>query len=110
MMLAREGLRTDHTYRHHGERSQGYQMTQLHIWSPYNLAGMRAPHLGQFLKPGVVLPYYEDAEDLVFWGWDLDKGGLADGIGTAELHRYATSLGPIEYVDHTGVHPADELN
>ena len=82
----REGLRTDHTYRDHGARSQGYQMTQLHIWSPYNLVGMRAPHLGQLLKPGTVLTYYEDPEDLVFWGWDLEKGGLADGIGAAELH------------------------
>jgi hypothetical protein len=110
MMLAREGLRTDHTYRHHGERSQGYQMSQLHIWSPYNLAGMRAPHLGQLLKPGSVLPYYEDPEDLVFWGWDLEAGGLAQGVGAAELEAHISSLGPVEYGDQTGIHPAQELN
>jgi hypothetical protein len=110
MLLAREGLRTDHTYRHHGERSQGYQMTQLHIWSPCNLAGMRAPHLGQLLKPGTVLTYYEDPEDLVFWGWDLEKGSLADGIGAAEIQAHVSSLGAVEYVDQTGIHPAEDLN
>jgi hypothetical protein len=110
MMLAREGLRTDHTYRHHGERSQGYQMSQLHIWSPYNLAGMRAPHLGQLLKPGTVLTYYEDPEHLVFWGWDLESGGLAQGVGAAELKAHISSLGAVEYVDQTGIHPAQDLN
>ena len=110
MLLAQDGLRTDHTYRHHGERSQGYQMSQLHIWSPYNLAGMRAPHLGQLLKPGTVLTYYEDPDDLLFWGWDLEKANLADGIGATELAQYVASLGPVEYVDQTGIHPAQELN
>ena len=27
----RKGLRTDHTYRHHGERSQGYQCDDEHL-------------------------------------------------------------------------------
>jgi hypothetical protein len=110
MLLAREGLRTDHTYRHHGERSQGFQMSQLHIWSPYNLAGMRAPHLGQLLKPGTILTYYEDPDDLLFWGWDLDKGGLADGLDATALEQHLASLGPVEYVDQTGIHPAEALN
>jgi len=110
MLLARMGLRTDHTYRHHGERSQGYQMSLWHIWSPYNLAGLRAPHLGQLLKPGTVLSYYQDPEDLLFWGWDLETGGLASGVGAAELLQHLSSLGPVEYVDHTGVHPAQDLN
>jgi hypothetical protein len=110
MMLAREGLRTDHTYRHHGERSQGYQLVQAHAWSPYNLVGMYPPHVGQLLKPGTVLPYYEDPEDLLFWGWDLTKGGLADGVGLTELQQHIDSLGPVEYGDQTGIHPAEELN
>ncbi len=71
---------------------------------------MRAPHLGQLLKPGTVLTYYDDPEDLVFWGWDLEKGGLADAVGAAELQEYVASLGLVEYVDHTGVHPAQELD
>jgi hypothetical protein len=110
MLLAREGLRTNHTFRHHGQMSQGYQMSQLHVWSPYNLVGMRAPHLGQLLKPGTVLPYHEDPEDLLFWGWDLETGSLADDVSTAELQAYVASLGPVEYVDHTEVHPAGDLN
>jgi hypothetical protein len=110
MMLAREGLRTDHTFRHHGRRSQGYQMSQWHIWSPYNLAGLRPPHLGQLLKPGMVLPYYQVPEDLLFWGWDLDTGSLASGVGAAELQEYLASLGPVEYIDQTGLHPAQDLN
>jgi hypothetical protein len=110
MELARQGLRTDHTYRHHGQKSQGYQMTQLHIWSPYNLAGMRPPHLGQILKPGTVLPYYEDPEDQLFWGWDLERGGLAAGIGPAELQQHLDSLGPVIYGDQTGIHPPEDLN
>jgi hypothetical protein len=107
MLLAREGLRTDHTYRHHGERSQGYQMAQLHVWSPYNLVGMRPPHLGQLLKPETVLSYYEDPEDLLFWGWDMDKGGLADGVGAFELQQHVASLGPVVYGDQTGIHPPE---
>lgn len=71
---------------------------------------MRPPHLGRLLKGGTVLPYYENPEDLIFWGWDLETGCLADGIGTAELQGYVASLGPVEYIDHTGVHPAEELN
>jgi PKD repeat protein len=110
MLLAREGLRTDHTYRHHGEKSQGYQMAQLHIWSAYNLVGMRPPHLGQLLKQGTVLPYYENPEEMLFWGWSLDKGGLAGGIGLAELRQHVEALGPVTYVDYTGIHPAEELN
>ena len=109
MELARQGLRTDHTFRHHGERSQGYQMAQQHIWSPYNLAGMRPPHIGQFLKPGTVLRYYEDPEDILFWGWDLNKGGLADGIGAYELQKYVASLGPAQYVDMTGLHSPEDV-
>ncbi len=108
MLLAREGLRTDHTYRHHGQRSQGYQMTQRHIWSPYNLVGMRPPHLGQLLKPGMVLPYYEAPEDLLFWGWDLDKEGLAEGIGAFELQQHVAALGPVVYGDQTGIHPPEK--
>jgi hypothetical protein len=104
MLLAREGLRTDHTYRYYGEKSQGYQMVQQHIWSPYNLAGLRPPHLGQLLQPGTVLPYYEAPEDLLFWGWDLEKGGLADGIGIYELQHHVVSLGPVVYGDQTGLH------
>jgi hypothetical protein len=107
MLLAREGLRTDHTYRHHGERSQGYQMAQQNVWSPYNLVGMRPPHVGQLLKPSMVLPYYENPEDAVFWGWDLAKGGLADGIGEAELQAHVASLGPVIYGDQTGIHPPE---
>jgi hypothetical protein len=110
MELARQGLRTDHTYRHHGQRSQGYQMVQAHIWSPYNLAGMRPPHAGRFLKSGAVLPYYEEPEELLFWGWDLEKGGLADGIGQAELQQHVASLGPVVYGDYTGIHPPEGLN
>ncbi len=110
MELARQGLRTDHTFRHHGEKSQGYQMAQLNIWSPYNLGGMRPPHIGQFLKPGTVLPYYEDPSDVLFWGWDLEKGNLVDAIGTDELRQYILSLGSVEYTDFTGIHPADALN
>ncbi len=105
MVLARQGLRTDYTYRHHGERSQGYQMSQQHIWSPYNLVGMRPPHVGRILKPGTVLPYYTASEDLLFWGWDLEKADLADGLGAAELQQYIEALGPTEYVDQTGLHP-----
>jgi hypothetical protein len=106
MELARQGLRTDHTFRHHGERSQGYQMVQQHLWSPYNLVGMRPPHLGQILKSGALLPYYENAEDILFWGWDLDRAGLADGIDATALQRHIASLGPAIYVDQTGIHPA----
>ncbi len=109
MALARQGLRTDHTFRHHGERSQGYQMVQLNIWSPYNLVGMRPPHVGQFFKPGVVLPYYAAPEDALFWGWDLAKGNLADGVGAYELQQYVASLGPAQYVDMTGIHPPEEV-
>ncbi|MCB0176192.1 MAG: hypothetical protein KDJ97_37185 [Anaerolineae bacterium] len=109
MELARQGLRTDHTYRHHGEQSQGYQMVLLHIWSPYNLAGMRPPHIGQFLKPGTTLPYYEDPEDVLFWGWDLERGGLAEGIGAFELQQFIATLGPAQYVDMTGIHPAEAV-
>ena len=109
MELARQGLRTDHTYHYHGERSQGYQMVQQHIWSPYNLAGLRPPHIGQFLKPGTALPYYEEPKDLLFWGWDLDKGGLADGVGKVELLRHLASLGPAVYIDQTGIHPPDSV-
>ena len=109
MELARQGLRTDHTFRHHGERSQGYQMVQQQIWSPYNLVGMRPPHLGQILKPGTVLSYYENPEDVLFWGWDLEQGGLADGIGAYELQAHVASLGPAQYVDMTGIHPANEV-
>jgi hypothetical protein len=108
MLLAREGLRTDHTYRHHGERSQGYQMVQQHIWSAYNLVGMRPPHLGQLLKPGTVLPYYEAPEALLFWGWDLDKGGLAEDIGAFELQQHVALLGPVVYGDQTGIHPPEK--
>jgi hypothetical protein len=109
MELARQGLRTDHTYRHHGERSQGYQMVQLNIWSPYNLVGMRPPHLGQFLKPGAILPDYAAPEDVLFWGWDLETGNLADGIGAFELQQHVASLGPAQYVDMTGIHPPEEV-
>ncbi len=109
MELARQGLRTDHTFRHHGERSQGYQMVQQQIWSPYNLVGMRPPHLGQILKPGTVLGYYENPEDALFWGWDLAKGSLKDGIGAYELQAHVASLGPAQYVDMTGIHPADQV-
>ncbi len=109
MELARQGLRTDHTFRHHGMQSQGYQMSQAYSWSPYNLVGMRPPHLGRFLKPGTILPYYQAPEDLLFWGWDLEKEGLADGIGAAELQRYVDSLGPVEYIDQTGIHPPEAL-
>jgi hypothetical protein len=109
MELARQGLRTDHTYRHHGELSQGYQMVQQHIWSPYNLVGMRPPHIGKFLKPGTALSYYEDPADTLFWAWDLENGGLAEGIGKAELQRYVESLGPVVYGDQTGIHPPEEL-
>jgi len=109
MELARQGLRTDHTFRHHGERSQGYQMVQQSIWSPYNLVGMRSPHLGQIFKPGKQLAYYEDPEDLLFWGWDLDKGGLANGIGAYELQQHVASLGPAQYVDMTGIHSPEDV-
>ncbi|MCB0177276.1 MAG: hypothetical protein KDI62_03525 [Anaerolineae bacterium] len=109
MELARQGLRTDHTFRHHGEQSQGYQMVQQNIWSPYNLVGMRPPHVGQILQPGTVLPYYENPEDSLFWGWDLDKGTLADGIGAYELQAHVAALGAAQYVDMTGIHPADEV-
>ena len=85
-------------------------MSQLHIWSPYNLGGLRPPHLGRLLKPGTDLTYYEDPEDLLFWGWDLEKANLADGIGATELAQYVASLGPVEYGDQTGIHPAEELN
>lgn len=109
MELARQGLRTDHTYRHHGERSQGYQMVQQNIWSPYNLEGMYPPHVGQILKPGKLLPYFEEPEDVLFWGWDLDRGGLADGIGVYELQQHVASLGPAQYVDMTGIHPPEDV-
>jgi hypothetical protein len=109
MELARQGLRTDHTYRHHGELSQGYQMTQQHIWSPYNLVGMRPPHIGKLLKPGTVLTYYEDPADTLFWAWDLENSGLDDGIGEPELQAYVNSLGPAVYGDQTGIHPPEEL-
>ncbi|MCB0198314.1 MAG: hypothetical protein KDJ65_40605, partial [Anaerolineae bacterium] len=89
--------------------SQGYQMVLLHIWSPYNLAGMRPPHIGQFLKPGTTLPYYEDPEDVLFWGWDLERGGLAEGIGAFELQQFIATLGPAQYVDMTGIHPAEAV-
>ena len=42
-------------------------MVQQHTWSPFNLAGMRPPHLGQIFKPGQVLAYYEDPEEILFW-------------------------------------------
>jgi hypothetical protein len=109
MELARQGLRTDHTYRHHGEMSQGYQMAQQNIWSAYNLVEMRPPHIGKFLKPGTVLNYYNDPADTLFWGWDLEKGGLDDGIGQAELQQYVDSLGPVVYGDQTGIHSPEEL-
>ncbi len=96
MELARQGLRTDHTYRHHGERSQGYQMVKQNIWSPYNLAGMRSPHVTQILKPGTVLPFYQNPEDIVFWGWDLDKGGVADEVDPAKLQEHSASLGSVD--------------
>ena len=103
--LAREGLRTDHTFRHHGERSQGYQMTRLNIWSPYNLASMRPPHIGHFLKRGTTLPFYNAPEDRLFWGWDLDTGTLRANIDPATLQQHLTALGPVEYVDQTDLHP-----
>jgi hypothetical protein len=109
MELARQGLRTDHTYRHHGELSQGYQMAQQHIWSPYNLVGMRPPHIGKFLKPGMVLSYYEDPADTLFWAWDLENGGLVDGIGEVELRQYVNSLGVVMYGDQTGIHSSGKL-
>jgi hypothetical protein len=93
MELARQGLRTDHTYRHHGERSQGYQMVQKNIWSPYNLAGLRPPHVTQVLKPGTVLPFYQNPEDIVFWGWDLEKGGLKDEVDSMQWQQRIVSLG-----------------
>jgi hypothetical protein len=71
---------------------------------------MRPPHLGQILKPGTVLTYFEDPEDVVFWGWDLEKGKLADGIGAAELAQHIASLGPVQYGDQTGIHSPEELN
>ena len=103
--LARQGLRTDHTYRHHGQSSQGYQMIGQNIWSPYNLVGMRPPHIGKIFKPGTVLTYHHLPEETLFWAWDLEKGGLKDGIGRAELGQYVDALGPVEYVDQTGIHP-----
>ncbi|MCB0210519.1 MAG: hypothetical protein KDJ52_14370 [Anaerolineae bacterium] len=109
MELARQGLRTDHTFRHHGQRSQGYQMVQQNIWSPYNLVGMRPPHVGQIFKPGKRLPYYENPEDSLFWGWDLTTGTLADGIGAYQLQAHVATLGPAHYVDMTGLHPAAEV-
>jgi hypothetical protein len=83
-------------------------MTRLHIWSPYNLVGMHPPHLGQLFKTGTVLSYYEDPEDLLFWGWDLNKGGLANGVGAFELQQHLASLGPVDYSDQTGIHPPEE--
>jgi hypothetical protein len=109
MELARQGLRTDHTHRHHGELSQGYQMVQQNIWSAYNLVEMRPPHVGKFLKPGKVLYYYNDPADTLFWGWDLENGGLADGIDATELQQYVDSLGPVVYGDQTGIHPPKAL-
>ncbi|MCB0194171.1 MAG: hypothetical protein KDJ65_19625, partial [Anaerolineae bacterium] len=109
MELARQGLRTDHTFRHHGQRSQGYQMVQQNIWSAYNLVGMRPPHVGQIFKPGKVLSYYEKPEDSLFWGWDLNTGTLANSIGAYELQAYVATLGPAQYVDMTGIHPAAEV-
>jgi hypothetical protein len=47
---------------------------------------------------------------MLFWGWDLDRGGLKEGLGLAELQHQIDSLGPIEYVDQSGIHPAEELN
>lgn len=108
MELARQGLRTDHTYRHHGEKSQGYQMIQLNIWSPYNLVGMRPPHVGQILKAGTILPYNQEPQDMLFWGWDLEKGSLADGVDAYALQSHAASLGPVVYVDFTGIHPPEK--
>ena len=110
MELARQGLRTDHTFRHHGQRSQGFQMVQQNVWSPYNLVGMRPPHLGQILTPGTVLGYYENPEDTLFWGWDLDTGGLAEGLDKTDLLRHVASLGPARYVDQTGLHPAQAVH
>ena len=110
MLLAREGLRTDHTFSYHGERSQGYQLVQQNAWSPYNVAHMRPPHIGRLLKPGAKLRFYHNPEDQLFWGWNLDSGGLQDGIGKADLQHHLESLGPVEYVDQTGDHPAEALN
>jgi hypothetical protein len=72
------------------------------------LVGMRPPHLGQLLKPGAVLPYYEAPEALLFWGWDLNRGGLAEGIGAFELQQHIASLGPVVYGDQTGIHPPEK--
>ncbi|MEM7031656.1 MAG: hypothetical protein AAF629_19030, partial [Chloroflexota bacterium] len=105
MLLAREGLRTDHTHRHHGEVSQGYQLSQRGAWSPYNLVGLRPPHLGHLLKPGRVIPFYSDEADLLFWGWDLENGDLNPELDRAALQTYIAKLGPIEYIDQTGLHP-----
>ena len=108
--LARQGLRTDHTHRHHGERSQGYQLIQHNAWSPYNLVGLRPPHIGRFLKPGTVLRYTHTPEESLFWGWDLTQGTLQDGLTQTALQDYITHLGPVHYIDHTGSQPADALN
>ena len=109
MVLAREGLRTDHTYRHHGRASQGFQMSGLGAWSPYNLAGLRPPHVGQLLKPGTILTYYQAPQDQLFWGWDLASGGLRPDLAADDLQRHIESLGPIDYIDQTGLHPAGRL-
>ena len=110
MLLAQEGLRTDHTYHHHGQASQGFQMSRLGVWSPYNLVGLRPPHAGKLLRPGTVLTYYQAPEAQLFWGWDLEAGGLRDGLGAADLQKHIESLGPVDYIDQTGLHPASRLN
>lgn len=102
--LTREGLRTDrtdHTYRHHGERSYGYQMVLQQVWSPYNLVGLYSPHIGQLLKPGAILLYYQSPEDTLFWGWDLDLGGLKAGLDAVTLQAYIDGLGVAGYMDQT---------
>ena len=71
---------------------------------------MRPPHVGKVLKRGMVLDYYEAPEAMLFWGWDLATGGLADGVDAAALQQHQASLGPVEYVDQTGLHPPEQLN
>jgi hypothetical protein len=56
------------------------------------------------------LTYYQAPEAQLFWGWDLEAGGLRDGLGAADLQKHIESLGPVDYIDQTGLHPASRLN